>query len=592
MRPALALGVLPLLLISAIVSVSPANAADLSGPVTAQQVLNSLTTAAPITAGYDRSLFVHWIDADGNGCDTRQEVLIAESLTPVVKGAGCSILSGTWFSWYDGATWTNPADVDIDHFVPLGEAWQSGANSWTPDQRRAYANDLGYAFDLEAVTDNVNQSKGDSDPATWMPPAAVTACRYATDWVLVKYRWNLSVDSAEKAALSSILTGACGTAVTTAPSKAGVTALAASVSRISGSDRYSTAIGISGQYQTGVPVVYVATGTNYPDALSAAPAAAVQGGPLLLTMPNQLPAAVRNEIVRLSPALIVVVGGDAAIDGNVYGQLASLAPAIRRDSGVDRYQTSQAINRNAFPAGSTHTAFLATANNFPDALSASAAAGSTNSPVILVNGGASSIDSATQGLLASLGVTSAKIAGGTAVVSPQIEAALSSMLGGNVTRLAGTDRYGTSSAINRGSFGTASTVYFAVGTGFADALAGAALAGRDRAALYVVPGTCVPDYVVSDLQALGTTTRVLLGGTSALSDAVGNLTTCSSPPVSGPPAPPTQPSSPGDTKNCSDFATWSAAVAWFNLYYPSYGDIANLDGNGDLDPCESLPGHP
>jgi putative cell wall-binding protein len=526
MRPALALGVVPLLLISTLVSTSPAQAAGLSGNATAQQILNSLSIATPVTTGYDRSLFVHWIDADGNGCDTRQEVLTAESLIPVVKGAGCTIVSGKWFSWYDGATWTIPADVDIDHFVPLSEAWKSGANSWSPDQRRAYANDLGYSFALEAVTDNVNQAKGDSDPASWMPPAAGVACRYATDWVLVKYRWNLTVDSAEKSALDSILTGTCGATVVAVPDKGGTSAATGGFSRISGSDRYSTAIAISGEYQTGVPVVYVATGTNYPDALSAAPAAAAQGGPLLLTMPNQLPAAVRNEIIRLSPALIVVVGGTAAVDGTVYAQLAALAPAIRRDSGVDRYQTSQVINLSAFPAGSTHTAFFATASNFPDALSASAAAGSTHSPVILVNGGASSIDSSTQGLLASLGVTSATIAGGTAVVSAQIESALSSILGGNVTRLAGTDRYGTSSAINRGSFLAAPTVYFAVGTGFADALAGAALAGRDRAALYVVPGTCVPGSVVSDLQALGTTNRVLLGGTSALNDAVGNLTIC------------------------------------------------------------------
>jgi len=473
--------------------------------------------------------------------------------------------------------------------VPLSEAWQSGANAWTPDQRRAFANDLGLNVGLEAVTDNVNQSKGDRDPAVWMPPLADVSCQYATDWVMVKYRWTLTVDSAEKSALDNILTGSCGSTVVTAPAKAASTVSSAGFDRISGPDRYSTAVAISGQYQSGVPVVYVATGTNYPDALSAAPAAAMQDGPLLLTMPTSLPGNVRNEIVRLAPALIVVVGGEAAISPAVYAQLASLAPQIRRDSGADRYATSRVINQRAFPAGAT-SAFIATGNNFPDALSAAAAAGSSQRPVILVNGTATNVDPATRTLLTTLGVRSVTIAGGTAVVSPQIETALRVTL--TVTRLAGADRYTTSSAINRGSFATSPTVYFAVGTGFADALAGAALAGRDNAALYVVPGTCVPDYVVADLKALGTTKRVLLGGVGALSDRVGLLGSCAAPPVVVPPAPPTTPANPGDTKNCGDFSTWSAAQAWFNTYFPYYGDVARLDFDNDLVACESLPGAP
>jgi putative cell wall-binding protein len=571
----------------------PANASDLTGSVTASTVLAQLTVATPNPTGYDRSLFVHWIDADGNGCDTRQEVLIQESQIPVVKGSGCTILSGRWYSWYDGATWTNPSDVDIDHMVPLSEAWQSGANAWTPDQRRAYANDLGLSVGLEAVTDNVNQSKGDKDPAAWMPPLAAVACRYATDWVLVKYRWNLTVDTVEKSALNTILTGSCGAAMVTAPAQAGTAKSVGGFDRISGPDRYSTAVAISGQYQTGVPVVYVATGTNYPDALSAAPAAAVQNGPLLLTTPTSLPGNVRDEIMRLTPALIVVVGGEAAISPAVYAELTTLAPNIRRDSGTDRYATSRIINQRAFPTGAP-SAFIATANNFPDALSASAAAGASRSPVILVNGTATSLDAGTTTLLTTLGVTTVTIAGGTAVVSPQIETALRATLA--VTRLAGGDRYTTSSAINRASFATAPTVYFAVGTGFADALAGAALAGRDNAALYVVPGTCVYDYVATDLQTLGTTKRVLLGGTQALSDNVGQLGICPPPVSDPPPAPPaptpTVPTNPGDTKNCTDFSTWREAQNWFNTYYPYYGDVAKLDGNNNMIACESLTGHP
>jgi hypothetical protein len=252
------------------------------------------------------------------------------------------------------------------------------------------------------------------------------------------------------------------------------------------------------------------------------------------------------------------------------------------------------ILRSDFFSGGPHTAFFAAGTNFPDALSASAAAGGIGGPVILVRGGATTLDAATRSLITTLGVSSAKIAGGTGVVTSQFESSLRSFLGAvNVKRLAGADRYATSSAINRGSFTSAPTVYFAAGTGFADALGGAALAGRDHAPLYVVPSTCVPAYIVSDLQALGTTHRVLLGGTGVLSAGVANLTPCPVSPAPAPkPAPTKVPANPGDTKNCGDFSTWRAAQDWFNYYYPYYGDIAGLDKDSDRIACESLPGHP
>lgn len=167
---------------------------------------------------YDRSYFTHWIDANSDGCDTRAEVLKAESLVPVTYSSGCTVATGQWYSWYDGATWTNASDVDIDHLVPLSEAWKSGAWNWTADQRQAFANDLGYAHALEAVTDNVNQSKGDQDPATWMP--TLEQCNYAIDWVTQKWRWNLSVDDNERSLLGTYLNGTqCGTTSVPLPPK-------------------------------------------------------------------------------------------------------------------------------------------------------------------------------------------------------------------------------------------------------------------------------------------------------------------------------------------------------------------------------------
>ena len=103
-----------------------------------------------------------WVDADGDCQDTRAEVLVAESR--VATGGGDRESPAEWFSYYDRETWTDAGDVDIDHLVPLAEAWDSGAKRWTPTPGSGYANDLRDPRTLVAVTDNVNQSKGDQDP--------------------------------------------------------------------------------------------------------------------------------------------------------------------------------------------------------------------------------------------------------------------------------------------------------------------------------------------------------------------------------------------------------------------------------------------
>lgn len=184
-------------------------------------VLAQLRTTSDAIANYDRALFNHWTDTDGDGCNARYEVLIAESVTPVTVGSGCTLSGGSWISYYDGLAWTDPADVDIDHMVPLSEAWKSGAASWTPAQRAAFANDLDFGPSLVAVTDNENQSKSDRDPALWLPTDAAVHCRYATEWVLVKYRWRLAVDTAEKTALSNLLAGYCGSTAVVLPAVVG-----------------------------------------------------------------------------------------------------------------------------------------------------------------------------------------------------------------------------------------------------------------------------------------------------------------------------------------------------------------------------------
>jgi hypothetical protein len=183
----------------------PTASAALPTPVsaaTARSYLASLTVATENRTGYSRDLFPHWITISGS-CNTRETVLKRDG-SNVVTDSSCASTSGSWYSPYDGATWTAASDLDIDHLVPLAEAWDSGAGAWTTSQRQAFANDLTRP-QLIAVTDNVNQAKGDQDPATWMPSRTAYRCTYVRAWVQVKYYYDLSVDSAEKSALTNYL---------------------------------------------------------------------------------------------------------------------------------------------------------------------------------------------------------------------------------------------------------------------------------------------------------------------------------------------------------------------------------------------------
>jgi hypothetical protein len=163
-----------------------------------------LRVEAEHVGGYKRNLFANWYDADRDGCDTRQEVLIAESIIPARIGAKCKV-TGQWFSIYDGVTTTNSSSFDIDHMVPLKEAWDSGAWNWNTDQRKKFANDLDESFFLIAVTASSNRSKGERDPAEWMPTSVSYRCEYARIWVKIKRAWDLSVDPTENTFLTRTL---------------------------------------------------------------------------------------------------------------------------------------------------------------------------------------------------------------------------------------------------------------------------------------------------------------------------------------------------------------------------------------------------
>jgi hypothetical protein len=184
---------------------------------TALSVLATITVQNEYKTGYSRSYFKHWIDANGNGCNTREEVLIAESRSSAqVDAYGCKVIEGDWFSPYDNVAHTNPSELDIDHMVPLKEAWDSGAWNWTAAQRQSFANDLSDARSLIAVTAGQNRSKSDKDPSNWIPPQKPYTCTYLSEWVAIKARWKLSMDQSEFGRIKNLLTASCAS-VTVAP---------------------------------------------------------------------------------------------------------------------------------------------------------------------------------------------------------------------------------------------------------------------------------------------------------------------------------------------------------------------------------------
>ncbi|MHC3474396.1 HNH endonuclease family protein [Streptomyces sp. 7R007] len=183
----------------------PTASAALPTPVsaaTARTYLASLTVATEDRTGYDRDLFPTWITISGT-CNTREYVIKRDG-TSVTVNSACTATSGSWYSQYDGVTTTDPSTFDIDHVVPLAEAWDSGADAWTTAQRQAFANDVTRP-QLIAVSASSNRSKGDDDPAEWVPTRSAYVCTYVRAWVQVKYYYDLSVDSAEKSALQSYL---------------------------------------------------------------------------------------------------------------------------------------------------------------------------------------------------------------------------------------------------------------------------------------------------------------------------------------------------------------------------------------------------
>ena len=305
-----------------------------------------------------------------------------------------------------------------------------------------------------------------------------------------------------------------------------------SIERLSGADRYSTAVAIGQEAFSAAPdTVFIVNGENFPDALSAGPAATKKSAPILLVKPNSIPQVVKNQLDDWFPSTIYIIGGVGSVSQSVENQLEAYAGNVVRIAGSDRYATSLAVASQIFPGSSANTIYLANGSTFPDALGAGPAAGLRNGPVVLVKGALPHLDAATKTLIDGKPQTfPVQIAGGTGVITQGIDNDVAALVFDH-RRRAGADRYSTAAEIVDGTFGQSNIVYLATGTNFPDALAGSAAAGSDRAPILLVRSNCIPGDAYAQLIRLSPNKIYLLGGTGVLSNALASwpLPSCESP---------------------------------------------------------------
>ena len=304
--------------------------------------------------------------------------------------------------------------------------------------------------------------------------------------------------------------------------------VASTTRRLAGDTRYDTAVAVSkAAFPTaGVPVVYVATGENFPDALAGGAAAGYAHGPLLLVEPSAIPSVVATELARLKPARIVIQGGSDVVSDAVATALqAYTAGAVTRNAGADRYETGL-LTSKAFPAAWGRPVLIATGENYPDALSSGSLYKNLLGPVLLTVPGAG-LSQADKDELTRLKPSVVLLLGGADVVSAQV-ATDAAALGLTTRRLSGADRYATSVAIARAAAekATPTEVFVATGENFPDGLSAGPLAGVRGGPVLLANGQCWSAEAIAYLTDIKPKQLTLLGGVDVVSDALTSLTPC------------------------------------------------------------------
>lgn len=352
--------------------------------------------------------------------------------------------------------------------------------------------------------------------------------------------WTLSLASVPAGFHTFSVVGQYGDYSVSAPVTGSFTK-GVTVTRLTGTDRFGTGIQVAqAGYPSGGNVLFLTTGLNYPDALSAGPAATHLGGPLMLVQPGGISDQVAQAIedfTAFGPTRVFVLGAENSVSATAYNQIVaavSSGSTVERLTGTDRFDTSRVIARMAFletPApydGGSTSLFVSNGLNFPDALSAGGAAATVDAPVLMVPGTASSVPAATTQLIADLGVTNIYVTGAENSVSAGIYNQLAALPGiTTIQRITGTDRYGTSAGINAQFFSPTETLaVMATGQNYPDALAGSGFAGSQGAPLYIAQQSCIPPLVFADLVRLKVTSLTLLGGTPSLATTVATMQRC------------------------------------------------------------------
>ncbi|MFV0462316.1 MAG: cell wall-binding repeat-containing protein [Nostocoides sp.] len=316
--------------------------------------------------------------------------------------------------------------------------------------------------------------------------------------------------------------------------------------RIAGANRYATAVAVSeatfptGTWAGGEPVtdIWVASGTDFPDALATGPIAAGSGPVLLVPATGTVPAAVLNEIDRIATAntsvnstVVHVIGGTGAVSAAVFNQLAAVAPGISREAGANRYETAALLavaNNDSWIADSgsgVEAVYVANGLGFADALGGGGAAAGNTGALVLTS--PTTLPSATQQALTMIDPATVYILGGTGAVSTAVENQIVGLLpGATVTRLGGTNRYDTAVKISQELYAPASEVVLVNGLNYPDALSAAPFAGLLAASTLLTAGPCDTAGTVAEVDRLAAPWVTAIGGTGVVSDNALTLGVC------------------------------------------------------------------
>lgn len=299
--------------------------------------------------------------------------------------------------------------------------------------------------------------------------------------------------------------------------------------RVYGGTRYDTAVTLSKKaFPSTAPVVYVAAGNNFADSMSAGAAASKAGGPLLLTESGALSGPTQNEIKRLAPKRIVFVGGALVMPDNILATARQIAPgaSVERVGGSDRFETSRQVIRSAFSAGSAPVVFVVDGNAWTDGLAAGNMAVYNTEPVLVLPGGAATLDAASKQLLSELGTATVRVVGGPNVFSDAQLSSIASFIP-NTARVSGADRFGTAVTVAERTYGTTpKSVWLASGLNFPDGLAAGVPSGRAKAPLLLSSTSCVPQSTLGYIYSHGIASVTIVGGPAALNDSVAALKPC------------------------------------------------------------------